>query len=173
MKKEKVLLYIISNKIYIYSLKKKKEIIKEVDTSLFFENGEIKEVKEFLRIIKTILSSQGLISSIVKADIDVLYNNVTSCDLKALYKLALSQLEFNNISFTTIESIINTLSEPTKIIYYDGLVYTSFSENKKSKNLDIYSKDTVIVGNTNNKYIYYSKKDLIWEIYKRSFTKDK
>ena len=102
MKKEKVLLYIISNKIYIYSLKKKKEIIKEVDTSLFFENGEIKDVKEFLRIIKTILFSQGLISSIVKADIDVLYNNVTSCDLKALYKLALSQLECNNISFTTI-----------------------------------------------------------------------
>lgn len=162
----------ITNRVFIYSLNKKKEIVEEVDTSTFFRSSNIKDVKECSRCLQKIVKKYNLINGIIKADINILYNNITMCDIKELYRLALEPLDFNKITYTPIEELLNTLSEPEKIIYYDGEVYTSFYKKKKSSDIKDFSNDIVVVGNIDSEYMHYSSRDLIWEMYKRSFTKD-
>ncbi len=170
MRKEKILLYIKKNKIYLYLTKKKREIIDEVDTSLFFENGEIKNVKECAQVLRQLFQRIKILGNIIKFDIDVLYNDVTSCDLQELYNLVLSQFEPSNVSFTPISSQLTNKNEYKRIIYYDGSTYTSFYNKRKSIFEEELDYNAIIVGKCDSKYIHYTDEDMIWNEYKRDFT---
>lgn len=166
-----MLLYISHNKIYLYLVKKKKEIIEEVDTSLFFENGDIRSVKECIEILKSIFQKNKIVGGLLKLDVDILYNNITTCDIMALYKMVIKPFDCGEITFTTIESLLKNIKDYSKLIYYDGETFTSFYSKKKSKDIKTFSKDSIIIGTDYIDYIHYAEKNILWKKYKSKFTK--
>ena len=171
MKREKILLYICSNKIFLYLINKKKEVIEEVDTSLFFKCGEIKNVKELEKTLRYIFNKNKILGSIIKSNIVVLYNNITNSDITELYKSSLECFDFNRINFINIESLLIKLNNYPKIIYYDGETYTSFHLKEKETSINCFASDSVFIGDTKTVNTHYSKKELIWEMFKSDFTK--
>ena len=95
MKREEVLLYINSSKMYIYFEKKKKEVIKTIDTSSFFKYGEIYNEEKFIEILDNYFNEKFLL----KPNVTVLYNDICNSDIKYLYKEAMQAIGFNVIKF--------------------------------------------------------------------------
>ena len=141
---------------YIYTIQRQKE--------------KLKDVKGCATFLNHIISTNNLLSGIIKEDVDVLYNNVSNCDIISLYKEALDFFDCKSITFTTIEDIISELKNNTKIVYYDGETYTSFSLKKKGNNIDEFPSDSILVGR-DSEGKHYSRKDIVWELYKSRFTK--
>ena len=99
MKREEVLFYLSVDVIHIYLVHAQKEIIKEIDTSSFFKYGEISNVENCRKVIDDIIDDNLVITGFLKPLVIVLYNDITNCDLKELYKLVLYSFNYGVIKF--------------------------------------------------------------------------
>lgn len=171
MIRQEVLFYISNGKIYFYITKNKKEIIEEVDTSLFFKFGEISDVEKCSDIINDIINKRKILNGILKPKVLVLYNDIANCDLKYLYKGALSPLNFSEIKFMAITDIIKRFKNYKKIILFDKDYYTFFYNRIKTFEIDDIETDYIFVGNGKENEKHFSDNDLIWNTFKSDFTK--
>ena len=80
MKREVILFYIMNDKICIYLIKAKREIIKELDTSFFFKCGELLDVDKFSLERDKIIVEEKVLTRLLRPNLCVLYNDITNCD---------------------------------------------------------------------------------------------
>ena len=170
MKREAILFFMENNIINIYFPKSKKELNEKIDTSLFFKYGEISNVEEFSNTIEKLIDNKKIISSIIKPDIIVLYNDITNSDLEYLYKIGLNPLNYNKIIFIKLSELIKDINKNEKIIYYDTNYYTIFKTKNKQSNIDNLEYEPLIIGNNQKDNLHFSKKDIIWQYFKTHFT---
>ena len=163
MKREEVLLYINSNKIYIYLKNKKKEIIKKIDTSSFFKYGEIYNEQKFIDILDREFNEKFLL----KPNVTILYNDICNSDIKFLYKEALINLGFNNISFIGYNDLFLNNKFYNRLVILDGDYYIFLKEKDKRKSLSPISYKPVIIGTKENEYTHYADDNYIYNEFKK------
>lgn len=171
MKREVVLFYIECDKIYMYLLKSKKEIIKCINTSFFFNYGEICNVDEFSKVLEKMLHDEKILTGLFKPILYVLYNDVCNCDLKYLYKTSLLPFNYEKINFVSLSDIVKLINDDSKIVYFDKDYYTVFNGNFKTKD----EKDIVFfpiyIGKYNTNSIHYFDNSIVWKTFISRFTK--
>ncbi len=163
MKREEVLLYINSNKIYIYLKNKKKEIIKKIDTSSFFKYGEIYNEQKFIDILDREFNEKFLL----KPNVTILYNDICNSDIKFLYKEALINLGFNNISFIGYNDLFLNNKFYNRLVILDGDYYIFLKEKNKRKSLSPIAYKPVIIGTKENEYTHYADDNYIYNEFKK------
>ena len=172
MKKEVILFYISSNIINMFLVNKKREIIKEVDTSSFFKFGEISCVKNFKTSLEKIVNEEKVLTGLFKPNLIVLYNDVTYCDLECLYELALLPFNYDKINFVPISNIVKTVNANEKLVFFDKNYYTVFKGNYKTDNKSIVPIDSIFIGKTDDESIHYSDSTILWKTFISHFTKN-
>lgn len=171
MKREEILLYINCGKVYIYKQYAKKEILLEIDTSSFFKWGEISDVDTGIEILEREISKNNIVSDILKPTLHVLYNDITNCDIKYLYRALLSVFNYNTINFYALSDLVKEIKFGKDAVLYDGESYTVFKEKIKLKDYSSLPLDYVIIGDHDKSNIHYADKDLVWNTFKSHFTK--
>jgi len=171
MKREEVLFYIANDKIYIYLVNAKKEVIESLDTSTFFKFGEISNVENCSDILGEFINKKNILNGLLKPIIYVLYNDVTNCDLTYLYKVGLQCLNYSDIKFIGMSDLLKKIKGFKKIVVYDKDYYTYLSKFYKTKNFDELGEDVIFIGYDRNKGMHFSDKNLLWNTFKSHFTK--
>ena len=167
MKREEVLLYINTNKIYIYLTHKKKEIIKKINTSSFFKYGEIYNEQNFIEELDKEFNEKFLL----KPNITVLYNDICNSDIKFLYKEALTNIGFNKINFIGYNELFKSNKFYNRLIILDGDYYIFLKENMKRKDLSPITYKPVIIGTKENEYTHYADDNYIYNEFKKHVLK--
>ena len=172
MKREIILFYMINDKIFIYLTKAKREIIKEFDTSSFFKCGEISNVKHLALTVNKIIDENKVLTRILKPNLIVLYNDITSCDLNYLYEKSLLPFNYEKIDFVPLSKIIKMINEDERIVFFDKNYYTVFKDNYKT--LDKYKIDfkPIYIGKNNTRETHYSNNLIVWNTFISCFTKN-
>lgn len=170
-KNNKILIYINDNYFHMYFLDNKKEIIKPIKNK-FIIAGEIKDVFLGKKFLDELDKKENIYSGFFKPDLTVLYNDITNCDIKALYKMMLDDFNYRNINFVSLSDFLKTRKDYNRIFLYENNTYTSFSERKKYESLDFTNIKPIIIGNDNSDRIHYSDKFLIWNNFILGFTKN-
>lgn len=170
MKREEVLFYINQNKIHLYFNNLKKEIIEDVDTSTFFKYSEISDVNLAKEKISEKVSKYFASIYLFKPDFFVLYNDITHCDLKYLYREILDFTNYNKINFIELSTLVKKINNSERVVVFAGDSYTYFKENIKIKDLLSINFDPILIGARDENYLYYSDENLIWNAFKSHFT---
>lgn len=173
MKREEILFYLASNKIYMYLINCKKEYIYDIDTSLFFRLGEISDVYHCSIAIAKILSKMNFGFNYLKPNIKVLYNDICSCDIKFLYESALLPIGYNRIDFVPLTKLVKKIRKDEDLVVSDGDYYTLVNRGEKLMSLNNIDFDPVILGKADTKHIHYSDLDIVWKTFKSHFTNRK
>ncbi len=169
MKREDVLFYLDKCRVYLYFIKIDKEIIEDIDTSSFFELSEIKNVELSANLLFEKLNKY-FNNIIFKPDLYILYNDVTACDIKVLYKKSLEFINYRNIHFIELSCLIQKFNNSDNIVFYDGDGYTIFKDKIKLKNIDYIDFTPIFIGAKPDNYFYYSGDNVIWNSFKTYFT---
>lgn len=170
MKREEVLFYLTTGKIYLYLKNTKREIIEDIDTSTFFKYGEISSVEDFTNTINDFMNKKKIFTGIFKSNIYVLYNNITNCDLTFLYKSALNSMGFNNIEFISITKVLKTIGSFKRLVLCDEDYFTLIDKKEKVLNLNDITFEPILIGGNMGNFTHYADTDLIWNSFKSHFT---
>ncbi len=170
MKRESILFYLAVNKLYLYFINSKKETIVELDTSLFFEFGEIKDIKKCQKEIMKILANTKIKNLYVKPNLIILFNDISHSDIVYLYKEVFKELEYNKIYFIPLSKIASEIAPKRDVVVFDKNYYTDFKNNYKLDEQAEFSDDTIFIGLVSDKNLHFSNEFIIWETFKSHFT---
>lgn len=173
MKREDILLYLSTDKINIYLYKAKREYTFDVDTSLFFEWGEIKNVELCREALTEILTKIDFGHRYLKPHVYVLYNDICHCDLKFLYEYALEVLDYSKIDFVPLTKLVKVMKEDSNFVVFDKNYYTNLKRGEKSVSAKVIDKDSIIIGDNKTRHIHYAGEDVIFKTFKTYFTNQK
>lgn len=171
MKREDILLYLVDNKVYVYLTKRMHLEVEELDTSLFFEFGEIKNVHLCLETLNKLFSKLKLGTIRLKPNFIVLYNDVSHSDIKYLYRSVLQGIEFNSVSFAPLSEVVRMVHDSERVIFADKNYYTIFKDNVKTTSLEGLDFEPILIGEVSDEYLHYSEPDIIFDTFKSCFTK--
>ena len=171
IKSNRILIYINDDFFHAYFLNNKKEIIEPLKTKFVVE-GEIKNVKEGKIFLEKLDRKKDLYSGLFKPSLIVLYNDITNSDVITLYKLLLEDFNYKSIDFISLSEFLKPMKDFDRLFLYDNGIYTSFSDRKKYKSLELIKFKPIIIGNDHTDFIHYSDKFLIWNNFILSFTKN-
>lgn len=170
MKREEVLFYLSSDKIHVYMINSKREIIEELDTSTFFKYGEISDVETCREVISDFVTRNNILKGILKPDVYVLYNDVCNCDLEYLFKSVLVYLNYNELKFLGLTTLIKIFKNYENIVIYDKDYYTIFATKEKVSILNNIDFIPILIGDTDTSNLHFSDKNIIWNSFKSHFT---
>lgn len=165
MKREEILVYISSEFIHLYLVNAKKEVIERFDNS-FFRYGEISDVEGLTIEINKAIGNHNIYTGLFKPMLHVLYNDVTNCDLKYLYKAVLSDFNYSDIRFYELSGLIHKINSDTRVVVYDKNYYTLVKKKCKVDNLDNIDFEPIVIGIDDKKNVHFSDKDIIWNQFK-------
>ena len=160
------------DKIYIYLKNSKKEIITNIEASFFFKCGEISDVDKFSKTLEGIIRNEKKLTGFFRPNVIVLYNDVTWCDLKYLYRASLTVLNYEKIEFMPISRIIKMINDSDRIVWFDKNYYTIFKYNFKTIDKNIIDFNPIYIGKNNVKDTHYANENIIWNSFISYFTKN-
>lgn len=159
-----------NDRIYIYSVNAKKEHIYDVDTSLFFKLGEISNEKLCESTITELLAKISFGPFYLKPNLIVLYNDICNCDLKFIYRCALSGFNYNHIDFVPLSKLVKKIKNDQNIVVFDKNYYTLIDRGEKIMQASTFDFEPVVVGEPKSVHMHFSGDDLIWKTFKSYFT---
>lgn len=171
MKRESILFYMATGKIYLYLLNSKKEYKFKTDTSLFFECGEISNVARCRDAITKIMTKMHFGIYYLKPNFTVLYNDVCWGDTKFLYRTVLDVIGFNEIKFVPLSKLISKIRDDENLVVSDGDYYTLPKRGEKMKSLKSLEFEPIMIGKKDDKHVHYADIDIIYGTFKSCFTK--
>lgn len=173
MKREEILYYMKEDKIYLFAVYSKKERVIELDTSSFFKFGEISDVRKLRKTISEILNKFSFGPIYMKPNLNILYNDVTNCDIKYLYENVFATQDFNKINFFCLTDIAKRINNSNNLVVFDKDYYTLINKKIKTTDKNIIDFDPILIGKKMSTCIHYSEENIIWNTFKSYFTKDK
>lgn len=169
MKREEVLLYINSSKLYLYRINKEKEVIKKINTSSFFKYGEINNEEAFINALDKYIDEKY----VLKPNVTVLYNDICNYDIKFMYKYAFELLGYNKINLISYTDIFKNNINYEKLIIHDKDIFIDLYHKKVFNNIKEISKKQVIIGNIKGNHIHYADEDYIYNVFKKHILNSK
>ena len=163
MKREEVLLYINSSKLYLYRINKEKEVIKKINTSSFFKYGEIYNEEELIEFLDKQINERY----ILKPNITILYNDICNYDVRFLYKYAFDMLGYNKIRLISYTDIFKDNNNYEKLVIHDKDIFIDLYHKKVFKDIKNISSKQIIIGNITKDYIHYADEDYIYNMFKK------
>lgn len=170
MRREEMLVFLATDKLYIYSSSAKKEKIIDLDTSQFFQFGEISDVDKCEKIFSENLAKLDFKSFYLKSNYIILYNDITYCDIKFLYKSLFRNIEFNKIAFVPMSRVARRINKSDNLVIFDKNYYTLVSRREKVKSEEDILFEPILIGKTDTDHIHYSDSSIIWKEFKTYFT---
>jgi len=170
MKREAILFYLSTDKLRLYRTRGKQEEVFEIDTSLFFEFGEISNVQKCARVLTKYLARMHFGPVYLKPDFIVLYNDVSHSDIKFLYRAVLGEMEANSIKFVPLTRVAKSIRDDENLVLFDKNYYTLVNRGEKLMNLETIDFEPVLIGNEDTSHLHYSEEDIVWRTFKSHFT---
>lgn len=171
IKNNKILIYINDEYFHTYSINNKKEIIEPIKKK-FIVGGEVQNVNLGKKFLDKVDKKYNIYSGFFKPDLTVLYNDVTNCDIKVLYKTLLEDFNYKSINFVSLSDFLKSRKDFNRLFLYENNSYISFRYKKKYESLEEIDFQPIIIGNDNSDRIHYSDKFLIWNNFILGFTKN-
>lgn len=171
MKRESILFYLKSNKIYFYLMNSKKEYVECLDTSLFFKYGEISNVRLCIEAITKLVEKMNLGLYYLKPNITVLYNDVCYADAKFIYRSVLDTIGYNKIDFVPITKLAAKIKDDKNVVISDGDYYILVKSRRRVDSLNSLDWDPVVIGSVDDKYVHFADEEIIYKTFKSCFTK--
>lgn len=172
MKKEVILLYLTCEKIYVYLMRAKREVIICKDTSSFFKLGEISDVELCKKTLDKIITEEKILTGLFRPNLYVLYNDITNCDLMYLYNAALVCFNYEKISFIPLSDIIKMINIDSRVVLFDKNYYTIFKEKTKTRSADNINFKPIYIGKKQTNATHYSDDAIVWKTFISYFTKN-
>ncbi len=170
MKREEILFYLSEGKLSLYFTGAQKEKTLDVDTSLFFQCGEISNVSKGENALTQLLAKIKFNHSYLKPDLVVLYNDVCRADMKHLYCSVLRGFSYNTIRFVRLSRIARSISKEKNVVVFDKNYYTLIDRGEKTKNDGDLGENPIIIGKCKTPHVHYPDEDIIWKTLKSCFT---
>lgn len=170
MRREEILVFLATDKLYIYSVSAKKEKIIDLDTSQFFQFGEISDVEKCEKVISRELSKMDFKTFYLKPNYIILYNDIARSDTKFLYRSLFREIEFNTLAFVPLSKVARRINKSDNLVIFDKNYYTLVNRKEKCKSEDEILFDPIIIGKSDTEHIHYSDSTLIWKEFKTYFT---
>ena len=162
MKREEVLLYISYNRLYLYRVRKKKEVIKKINTSSFFKYGEIYDEERLIECLDKYINENFLI----KPNITILFNDICNYDIKFMYKYAFITLGYNKIKFISFTDIFKNNKNYNRLIICEKDRIIDLSNKRIINDIKEASFKPIIIGNNKGNFIHYADEDYIYNTFK-------
>lgn len=162
MKREEVLLYINSSKLYLYRIRKKKEVIKKINTTSFFKYGDIYDENRFIDEMDKYINE----SFFIKPNITILYNDICNYDIRFLFRYAFDTLGFNKIRFISYNDIFKNNKNYNRLIIYEKNNIIDLSNKRKINDIKDISFKPIIIGNVKGNYVHYADENYIYNTFK-------
>lgn len=172
MKREKILFYLTNGRMIAYLTKSGVEHCEVLDTSSFFKLQEISDVKKCSSAIAKLVAKMNFGLYYLKPQVTVLYNDITSCDLKFLYEKSLEPFGASKIDFVPISELVKTLRPQEDTVISDGECYTILSKREKTEHLTSLDFEPIILGIKDTNFTHFADEDIIWKTFKTHFTND-
>lgn len=173
MKREEILFYMATDKVYLYLVNSKHEKIVDLDTSLFFRFGEIYDIETCSKTITELLLKMNFGTFYLKPNMTILYNNVCRSDIKFLYRYAIRELECNNINFVPLKTVLKMVRDDENLVFFDENYYTLINKEEKCamEQIETYLDfEPVLVGKSDTIHLHYADEDIVWRTFKTYFT---
>lgn len=171
MRREEILIFLATDKLYIYSVSAKKEKIIDLDTSQFFRFGEISNLEKCEKMFSENLSKMDFKTFYLKPNFVILYNDVAYGDTKYLYRSLFRNIEFNSLAFVPLSRVARRINKSDNLVIFDKNYYTLVARGEKVKSEEDIMFEPILIGKSDTEHIHYSDTTILWKEFKTYFTK--
>lgn len=173
MRREEILVFLATDKLYIYSVSAKKEKIIDLDTSQFFRFGEISNLEKCERVISENLAKMDFKTFYLKPNYILLYNDICYSDTKFLYKSLFRNIEFNKLAFVPMSRVARKINKNENLVIFDKNYYTLVNRGEKCFSEEDILFEPILIGKVDTDHIHYSDSTILWKEFKTYFTNDR
>lgn len=170
MRREEILVFLATDKLYLYSNRSKKEKIIDLDTSHFFRHGEISNVSECEKVITEKLLKMDNRTTYLKPNYIILYNDVCWSDIKFLYRSVMRGVEYNSLKFVPITRVAKKINQSENLVIFDKNYYILVNRGERCMDITNVSFEPIMIGEANSLHVHYSDLDIVWRKFKTYFT---
>lgn len=170
MRREEILVFLATDKLYIYSVSAKKEKIIDLDTSQFFRFGEISNLEKCEKVVSENLAKMDFKTFYLKPNFIILYNDVSWSDTKYLYRALFKNIEYNELAFVPMSRVARKINKSDNLVIFDKNYYTLVNKGEKCFSEDDIMFEPILIGKVDTDHIHYSDSTILWKEFKTYFT---